>query len=213
MIEPSAYFTFVIAATLIIATPGPSVFFVLARSLELGVKGGLLSVCGIALGACCHAVAVSLGVAELFKASPAGFTIVRNLGCLYLLYLGVRTWLAKQQDASTTCDKSQPRRSIVLQGFLVEWLNPKTALFFLAFLPQFASPDRKHLSLQLLFLGITFVGIGLICDSIYASVAGRLGGLLERSVFLRKAQKCFSVSVYFALGIVGFLYRIPKSNY
>jgi threonine/homoserine/homoserine lactone efflux protein len=206
MIELPAYFAFVLAATLIIATPGPSVLFVIARSINLGAKGGILSVCGVALGALCHAAAVALGLATVLQASPLAFEIIKYLGCLYLIYLGVRTMLAPPASREEL-PGSFSRRRVLLQGLLVELLNPKTALFFLAFLPQFASPERGAVATQLLVLGLTFVVLGVISDGIYAALAGKLAGVLKRSTLFRRTEKYLTGTVYCGLGIVGLVPR------
>jgi threonine/homoserine/homoserine lactone efflux protein len=211
MIALSTYFAFVAAAVFIIATPGPSVLFVVARSIQLGMRGGLLSVLGVAIGASLHAVAVALGVAELLKRVPESFLVIKSLGCFYLIYLGLRTLLAKPARDQLDGDGSASGRRILTQGFLVEFLNPKTALFFVAFLPQFANPTGEHLSLQLLLLGVTFVVIGLISDGVYAAAAGKLSGWLKKSERFRRAEKYFSGCTYCGLGIGGLFYRVPEN--
>lgn len=209
MIELPVYLTFILTAGLMVASPGPSVLFVITRSINLGSKGGLLSVCGVALGAFCHAVAVSLGLATLLQPSPHAFSLIKYLGCLYLLYLGIRTYLAKPA-LELEDDDTASHRGIVLQGFLVELLNPKTALFFLAFLPQFATPGHGMLGAQLLILGLTFVLVGVISDGLYAVAAGRLASILKQSSRFRRTEKYLSGTVYCGLGLGGLFYRAAR---
>ena len=207
MIDLPVYLAFILTAALIVASPGPSVLFVITRSIHLGPGGGLLSVAGVALGALCHAVAVALGLATVLQASPYAFSVIKHLGCFYLLYLGIRTFFSASKPAEAADGTS---RGIVLQGFLVELLNPKTALFFLAFLPQFASPANPSFGTQLFVLGLTFVVLGIISDGLYAIAAGRLAGLLKRSSRFRRTEKYLSGSVYCGLGLGGLFYRASK---
>jgi threonine/homoserine/homoserine lactone efflux protein len=209
VIDLPVYLAFILTAGLIVASPGPSVLFVITRSIQLGPGGGLLSVAGVAFGALCHAVAVALGLATLLQASPYAFSVIKHLGCFYLLYLGIRTLVAAPRSAETADVVS--RRGIVLQGFLVELLNPKTALFFLAFLPQFASPANPSFGTQLFILGLTFVFLGIVSDGLYAVAAGRLSGLLKRSSRFRRVEKYLSGSVYCGLGLGGLFYRASKN--
>ena len=212
MIDMNLYFTFVLAALFIIATPGPSVLFVIARSVNLGIKGGMLSVVGVSVGALCHAVAVSLGLAKIFESSPDAFVVIRNLGCLYLIYLGIKTFLSNKNQDNNELQQEESGKHILLQGCLVELLNPKTALFFIAFLPQFTNPTKGHVGVQLIVLGLTFVMVGLMSDGLYAVMAGRLGSFFKKSTTFRKIEKYFSGSIYCGLGLVGLLYKLPKKD-
>lgn len=211
MIDFPVYLAFILTAGLMVASPGPSVLFVITRSINLGSRGGLLSVCGVALGALCHAVAVSLGLATLLQASPHAFSLIKHLGCLYLLYLGVRTYLSKPTLELEGNDDAN-HRGIVLQGFLVELLNPKTALFFLAFLPQFATSGHGMMEAQLLILGLTFVVVGVLSDGIYALAAGRLATVLKQSSRFRRTEKYLSGTVYCGLGLGGLFYRAARAT-
>lgn len=209
MIDIPIYLAFVAAALFIIATPGPSVLFVVARSIHLGTRGGILSVAGIALGALCHAVAVSLGLAGIVDAHPQAFVVIKNMGCIYLVYLGLNTWFSKPAKNVPARDREESWKRILVQGWLVELLNPKTALFFIAFLPQFTDPPKGNAGLQLISLGITFVVLGLFSDSIYALLSGRAAILLKRSTAFTRVEKYVSGSVYCGLGFSGLLYKIP----
>jgi len=210
MIDLNIYFAFVLAALLIIVIPGPSVLFVIARSINLGVKGGIISVIGVSIGALCHAIAVSLGLARIFESSPDAFMIIKNIGCLYLIYLGFKTFLTNRDKERGQINKIESHKNILIQGCLVELFNPKTALFFVAFLPQFTNPAKGNVGIQLMALGITFVLLGLVSDGVYSALSGRMGSFLKQSITFRKVEKYLSGSVYCGLGITGLFYKIPK---
>ncbi|MEA3358937.1 MAG: LysE family translocator [Thermodesulfobacteriota bacterium] len=210
MIDLNLYFAFVMAAILIIVIPGPSVLFVIARSINLGIKGGILSIVGVSVGALCHSVAISLGLAKLFETSPEAFVTIKNIGCFYLIYLGIKTFLSKENKENTESGQKESNCGILIQGCLVELLNPKTALFFIAFLPQFTNETKGNIGIQLIALGLTFVFLGLISDGIYAAMAGRIGGFLKKSAAFRKIEKYLSGSVYCGLGLAGLFYKLPK---
>jgi threonine/homoserine/homoserine lactone efflux protein len=206
MIELTSYVSFIAVATAVIVTPGPSVMFVVARSVNLGLKNGLVSVLGVASGALAHAIAVSIGLAALLRASFGAFQVIKYFGCFYLVCLGIQTLRSQANQAEAPTDTDVYRWRIFLQGFLVEILNPKTALFFLAFLPQFTSAKGTSVWLQLLILGFTFVLIGLISDAVYAVAAGRIGSWLKRSSRFRKIERILSGTVYTSLGVGGVFY-------
>ena len=161
MPEPSALALFVAAALAVIVVPGPSVLSVVAQSLGGGRKAGLVSTIGIAAGALVHVAAATIGLSSLLASSAQAFSAVRYAGAAYLVYLGVRTLAGRDGG-----EAAEPRTggSLVVRGALVEALNPKTALFFLAFLPQFVDPAAGSVALQLFLLGAIFVLIGLASD-------------------------------------------------
>ena len=147
-----AHLTAFLAAALVLAvTPGPGIFYVLARSLGEGTRVGVRSTLGTGLGGLCHVVGAALGLSTLLMTSATAFEVVRYAGACYLVFLGVRTLLGLREPAAET-----PRADgggAFRQGVMTELLNPKTALFFLTFLPQFAQPERGPVALQLLALG------------------------------------------------------------
>lgn len=202
------YLAFVFASAIVIAMPGPSVLFVVARSIEHGTRAGLVSVVGVAGGALMHTVLVAFGLAQIFQASPLGFTIVKDLGGVYLIYLGIRT-LFRPTNSPTELAALAPGavRRILLDGFMVELLNPKTALFFLAFLPQFVSTTRgSPVAPQLLLLGGTFVLLGFVSDGVYCIGAARIARMLKRSTAFQRAEKYLAGSTYLGLGLATLLY-------
>jgi threonine/homoserine/homoserine lactone efflux protein len=187
---------FCLAALALLAIPGPAVLYVVVQSAEQGRRVGLASVAGIHVGTLVHVAAAAAGLSALIVASAVAFSTVKYAGAAYLIYLGVRKLL----ERSTVDEMEQTRESLrhaFARGALVNVLNPKTALFFLAFLPQFVDPDRGGVWSQALVLGFVFVGLGLVSDSLYALAAGTVGGLLRRR---RRALRFGSGVVYIGLG-------------
>lgn len=201
MLEPSALLTFVLAAYVLIAIPGPAVLYIIARSLEQGRLAGIMSVLGVAVGAGIHTLAATLGLSALLATSAVAFAIVKYLGAAYLIYLGVSTLLKKPANHKAVMVEPKPLWQIFRQGVIVNTLNPKAALFFLAFLPQFADPARGPLAPQIFVLGLIFIVIALLSDALYALLAGQLGAWLKRSRHFETRQKYFSGMIYIALGV------------
>jgi threonine/homoserine/homoserine lactone efflux protein len=201
MFEWTRLVTFMLAAALLIVVPGPAVLYVVARSIDQGRVAGIISVLGIALGAVVHSLAAAVGITAVLAASALAFGTVKYLGAAYLLYLGITTLLKKPESQENIVVEPKSLWQIFRQGFVVNLLNPKTALFFLAFLPQFADPARGSVPLQTFVLGLIFVIIALLSDSIYALLAGQLGGWLKQSATFQQRQRYFSGLVYLALGV------------
>ena len=184
------------AALVLLLIPGPAVLYVVGRSAAQGRMAGFVSVLGIHAATCIHVLAAALGLSVLLMSSALAFGIVKYAGAAYLVYLGVRKLL--ERDRETRVDRvREPLRRAFVRGAVVNILNPKTALFFLAFLPQFVAPDRGGVWSQALVLGFVFVGLGLVTDSLYALAAGTIGGLLRRR---RNAVRYGSGIVFIALG-------------
>jgi threonine/homoserine/homoserine lactone efflux protein len=187
---------FGLAALALLAIPGPAVLYIVFQSAEQGRRVGLASVAGVHLGTLVHVAAASAGLSALIVASSLAFNVVKYAGAAYLVYLGIRKLF--ERDASARVErKREPLRRAFMRGTIVNALNPKTALFFLAFLPQFVAPDRGGVWSQALVLGLVFVGLGLVTDSLYAVAAGTVGGLLRRR---RNAVRYGSGIVFIALG-------------
>ena len=194
--DSTAVWLFCLAALALLAIPGPAVLYVVVQSAEQGRRVGLASVAGVHLGTLVHVAAASAGLSALIVASSLAFSVVKYAGAAYLVYLGVRKLLA--QDSETRVKREhEPLRRAFARGAIVNVLNPKTALFFLAFLPQFVAPDRGGVWSQALLLGFVFVGLGLVTDSLYALAAGTVGGLLRRR---RNAVRYGTGVVFIALG-------------
>jgi threonine/homoserine/homoserine lactone efflux protein len=194
--DSTSLWLFGLAALALLAIPGPAVLYIVVQSAEQGRRVGLASVAGVHLGTLVHVAAASAGLSALIVASSLAFSVVKYAGAAYLVYLGVRKLLA--QDPQTRVEREhEPLRRAFARGAIVNVLNPKTALFFLAFLPQFVAPDRGGVWSQALLLGFVFVALGFVTDSLYALAAGTVGGLLRRR---RNAVRYGSGVVFIALG-------------
>ncbi len=191
------------AATLaLLVVPGPSVVYVVARSLEHGRAAGLTSMLGIETGALVHVAAAAVGLTALLASSEVAFSIVKYAGAAYLVGMGVRQ-VRRRHEPITAADSVTPAASrlrLFRDGVMVDLLNPKTGLFFLAFLPQFIDPSRGPVGGQVLVLGLLFVALAAVTDGTYAVVAGGLSGRLARSVASRRRVDRTTASVYVGLG-------------
>jgi threonine/homoserine/homoserine lactone efflux protein len=193
---PGVLGLFAAAALALLLVPGPAVLYIVAQSAEQGRRIGLASVAGVHLGTLVHVFAAALGVSALIVASSLAFSFVKYAGAAYLIFLGVRR-LLERTPAPETERTRMPVRRAFWRGALVNVLNPKTALFFLAFLPQFVEADRGSVWFQVIVLGLAFVALGLVTDSLYALAAGTVGGALRR----QRALLCYcSGTAYIGLG-------------
>ena len=177
--DSTSVWFFGLAALALLAIPGPAVLYIVVQSAEQGRRVGLASVAGVHLGTLVHVAAAAAGLSALIVASTVGFSVVKYAGAAYLVLLGVRKLLARGPETQVERTR-EPLRQAFVRGTIVNALNPKTALFFLAFLPQFVAPGRGGVWSQALVLGFVFVGLGLVTDSLYALGAGTAAGLLRR---------------------------------
>ena len=155
----------------LLVVPGPAVVYVVARSIHQGRRAGLASVVGIHVGTLVHIAAATLGLSALIASSAVAFTAVKIAGAVYLVGLGLWTLFSRRAEPDVALGGERNLRRAFAQGILVNFLNPKTALFFLAFLPQFVDPDAPHPALQIAFLGFLFALLGLVTDSTWALAA------------------------------------------
>jgi threonine/homoserine/homoserine lactone efflux protein len=199
--DPTNLGLFALAALALLLIPGPSVLYVVTQSAEQGRVAGLASVAGIHAGTLVHVAAAALGISALVLASAVAFTAVKLAGAAYLIYVGIRRLLDRSAGAEVE-PRRAPLRRLFLRGAVVNVLNPKTALFFLAFLPQFVDTTRGGVWFQVLVLGLLFIALGLISDSLYALAGGYIGGLLRRR---RTAMRYASGTIYIGLGTVAAL--------
>lgn len=196
---------FLLAALILLLTPGPAVLYIIARSMDQGRLAGFVSVISIEVGNSFHVLAATLGLSAILLSSALAFTIIKYLGAAYLIYLGIRRLLTRDHDREIAVLKQERLRRIFSQGVLVATLNPKTALFFLAFLPQFVDPSAGSVTLQLLTLGGLFVMMAIVTDGIYALLASTAGGWLKRNRSFLRAERYVVGSVYFGLGVTAAL--------
>ncbi len=192
---------FAAASFAIMIIPGPAVLYIVNRSVADGRRVGLASVAGIELGSFVHALAASLGLSAIIATSAVAFSAVKWLGAVYLVVTGLRTLATRPAALTTDRPAVSPRRAF-RQGVAVNILNPKVALFFLSFLPQFIHPDRGRSGTQALTLGLVFVTIGFICDGCYAFGASALRGLLLRGKGLAFVQRYVAGTVFIGLGVI-----------
>ena len=174
MIDFSQLYFFIGASLALLLVPGPAVLYITARSANQGRLAGLVSVLAIETANFLQAVAATLGLSAILLSSALAFDVVKYLGAAYLMYLGVRKLLIAEEAEVNGEVKPERLSHIYWQGFVINLLNPKTALFFFAFLPQFVSPERGNVMTQTLLLGVLFVGMAIITDSLYALLASSL---------------------------------------
>jgi len=198
---PASLAVFVVAALALLIVPGPAVLYIVARSIHQGRRAGLASVLGIHAGTLVHIAAATVGLSALIVSSAVAFTAVKIAGAVYLVGLGLWTLFSRSPETEIALGGERRLRRVFAQGIVVNVLNPKTALFFLAFLPQFVDPDAAYPALQIAFLGLLFALLGLVTDSIWALAAGTAGGVLRRSRRFTTAQRYVTGSVYVGLGV------------
>ncbi|WP_062438360.1 LysE family translocator [Herbidospora daliensis] len=190
---------FSVATLALLLVPGPAVVYIVTRSVAQGRAAGMVSVLGVHAGSLVHIAAAALGISAILAASATAFTIVKYAGAAYLVYLGVRK-LMDRSSAEEAVVVATPKARLFGEGFVVNVLNPKTAIFFLAFLPQFADPHAGPLAPQIVLLGMIWVVLGMASDGTYALAASALSGRLKRSAAARRRLDVGSGVVYIALG-------------
>ena len=204
--DPGAFAVFAAASLALAVVPGPAVLYIVAQSVPGGRRAGVVSALGVSTGGLFHVAAAVIGLSALLAASAEAFTAVKLLGAAYLVYLGIRTLLSREEridgrEAETTLGRTYRR------GVVVNVLNPKTALFFLAFLPQFVDPGRGAVAPQVIALGVLFLVLATLSDSTYALVAGSVRGWLGER---RRTLARMSGFSYLGLGVLAAL--SPASN-
>jgi threonine/homoserine/homoserine lactone efflux protein len=200
--EGSSLGLFVVAALVMLLTPGPAVLYIVTRSLDQGRRAGLVSVLGVHVGTLVHVFAAAAGLSAVLAASATAFSVVKYLGAAYLIYIGLRRLLDRTPPGAAAAAAPARLRRAFLDGVVVNVLNPKTALFFLAFLPQFVTVSRGHVGEQILVLGVVFVALGAITDSLYALAAGAAARWLRGSSRFLAAERWISGGLYVGLGLV-----------
>ena len=179
--------------------PGPNTFYIIARSIQQGRLAGIVSSLGVQVGTMVHIAAAAMGLSALLVSSALAFNVVRYAGAVYLVYLGIRTLLREEKIEKARIQKAKLSR-VFYQGVVVNLLNPKTALFFFAFLPQFINVGRGTVAMQIALLGAILIFLGTLSDSIYALASGSLGNWLRGNLKFARAQRYFAGSVYIGLG-------------
>jgi threonine/homoserine/homoserine lactone efflux protein len=191
---------FLVASLILAVTPGPGVFYIVTRSLAQGRRSGLASVAGVALGNLGNAIGASLGLAAVFAVSSVAFTVVKYAGALYLVYLGIQAMRAPRSNRDIPVAEPGPLRQVFRDGFIVALLNPKTALFFTAFLPQFMRTDAGPI-VQSIVLGSLFVAIAAVTDTAYAVAAGTVAPALGRARGIRALGRYLTGGAFIGLAL------------
>ena len=193
---------FVAATFVFLLIPGPAVMYIVTRSVSQGRRAGLVSVVGIHAGTLAHIAAAVLGLSAVLATSATAFTIVRWTGAAYLVFLGIRALTTRIAVDDPVALLPRSNRKLFLDGALVNLLNPKTAVFFVAFVPQFVEPGAEHATLQLLVISAVYVAMGLFTDGAWALTSGWLGTRLRSRVNVTHRAHRASGVVYIALGAV-----------
>ena len=193
---------FTAAALLMNISPGPSNLYVMARAIAQGTKGGVVAAMGLAVGSLVHVVITALGLSAIFANSPTLYLIIKLLGAAYLMYLGITYWKAKGSVDNEKVKRSKKKSllSVFQQSVIVEVTNPKTALFFIALLPQFVVPESGPVSQQLLILGIIVTISALPCDILVAVSSSKISNWLLKHERAQQIQDRISGSILFAMG-------------
>ena len=202
MLQETNIALYVVASLALIATPGPDMIYVVTRGVAQGRRAALVSACGVCSGLAVHTSFAAIGLSALLAQSAATFSVVKYAGAAYLIYLGVKTLLSEESFAfSGEMRPTKGLAGVFFQGVASNVLNPKVALFFLAFLPQFVSPHAGSAVVQMLILGAVFALLGLLCLTLVAHFSGSLGERLGGSPRFARALRWFSGSVLVGLGL------------
>jgi threonine/homoserine/homoserine lactone efflux protein len=201
MPEASALALFSLAAIALAIVPGPAVAYIVTQSVDKGRRAGVVSALGIATGGLVHVAAATVGLSALIASSATAFTVVKLVGAAYLIAVGIRRILTRDEaEAEITAQETTRLRRLYGQGVVVNVLNPKTALFFVAFLPQFVDRDRSVVP-QIAILGLLFAAIALLSDLTYAVLADALAGRVRRSGRAARVRRFATGGIFVALGI------------
>lgn len=201
MLQLSSISVFLLVALGLLLIPGPAVLYIVTRSVAHGRKAGLASVLGIELATLCHSMAAAFGLSAILLASSLAFSLIKYLGAGYLIYLGIRTIFSRSVSSNKDGSSAPSLSQMFRKGFLVNLLNPKTALFFYAFLPQFVNPAHGSPILQILILGALFVVLATITDSTYALISSGVGRMITQSADFQRIQKYVTGGIYISLGV------------
>jgi len=200
MPEKAAFLTFLVAAFALNIAPGPDMLYVIGRSVGQGRRAGIVSALGVFVGCWVHILAAAFGIAALLRSSPMAFNLVRYAGAGYLIYLGLKM-LAQRTDLTSQQLKTESLGTIFRQGVITNVLNPKVAIFFLAFLPQFINAQRGSVVLQIVVLGLIFNVGGTLVNLAVAYAGGTLGELLRRNQSIARWQRRFTGLIFVGLGL------------
>lgn len=196
----STLILFATAASILVFTPGPNTLYIIARSVQQGRTAGIVSSLGVEVGTLIHVTAAAFGISALLLSSALAFNIMKYVGAAYLIYLGIKTLLTREKSAAAEAVEEKSLRRAFSQAVLVNVLNPKSAMFFFAFLPQFVDAERGAAATQILLFGAIVVVLGFTSGSLYSLLAGSIGNVLRGNLKFLRAQRYFAGSVYLGLG-------------
>jgi threonine/homoserine/homoserine lactone efflux protein len=199
--------SFAVASVALLVIPGPAVIYIVNRSVADGRQIGLAAVVGLELGTFMHVLAATVGLSAILATSENAFNVVKYLGASYLILIGLRT-LTRKPEAISTSASSMTQSQAFRQGFIINMLNPKIALFFLSFLPQFIDPNISSNARQSLILGSVFVLCGFVIDGIYALTASSLREVLVKGKALPFIQQYVAGVVFVLLGVAAALAKV-----
>lgn len=189
------------AAIMLTLMPGPDILFVITQSIIRGRKAGIIFACGLCTGLIAHTAAVSLGLSLILYNSPVAFSVLKYLGAAYLIYLGVKSFIHRNEDSLALSTSGSAEYKLYRKGILMNILNPKVLLFFIAFFPQFVSPTAENAAEKLLLLGVLFMAQAIVIFSFVALLAERLSRRLMQSPHFSLIMHIVEALVYFAIGI------------
>lgn len=201
MLNETLLIGFIIAALLVLVIPGPGVLYVVARSAAHGYRAGLASVIGLSLGVMVHVIAAAIGLSAILMTSATAFSIIKFIGAAYLVYLGVKTLMARPAFQDHQAPPALSLRWLFMDGVIVSIFNPKIAIFFLAFLPQFVDASLGAVPMQIVLLGTLYALLALMTDGTYALIAGSTRHWLQRMFSNSPWPQRITGSVYIGLGI------------
>lgn len=203
---------FLAATSVLVITPGPVIMYIIACTVDRGYKAGLISVIGVGVGTLAHVIAAAIGISAILRSSMLAFAVVKYAGAAYLIYLGIRALMTHQTAQQKNVSIPQSLTWMFAQGALINILNPKTALFFFAWLPRFIDPDRGSVAGQTVFFGCLIVPLGFCNDSVYVLLAGTASQWLRQNTRLLIIQRYFAGCVYLLLGITAVIAGTGKSS-
>lgn len=209
--EPSTLIVYSLAVLALLIVPGPAVVYIVTRSIDQGRRAGFVSIAGIHVGTLVHILAAGVGLSALVARSAVAFTMMKLVGAIYLVLLGAIRLMRRENEQPPALTQ-RSLRGIFWQGVIINILNPKTALFFLAFLPQFIDPSRGSTAFQAALLGLIFIMLGLLSDGVYAFVAGEAASWLRRSRTAVRLRRWVAGTIYVGLGIAAAASASDASN-
>lgn len=210
--DSGALAIFVVAALVLLVIPGPAVLYIVAQSISRGRLAGLVSMLGIQVGGLVHVAAAAAGLSALLVRSSVAFDVVKYAGAAYLIFLGLRRILGKEEATTPGAASEKSLRRLFAQGVVINVLNPKTALFFFSFLPQFVDVDAGSVALQIATLGLVFILLATLSDGLYALAAGSAAGWVRARSGFARSERYATGGVLVGLGVLA-AFSGAKSNH